>query len=223
MLKQPFHNVVLPTKYLMSSHQNWLKLVWTLWFWSCQYCTSEHPRFNLSYMWNISSMEMLYKSTKCNLGNWCRSTCQGRKNVKDYVEERLEESTIDRLTISSRWPKRHFLNLNNIKQPSLTGMCSGNIYISKQKSHSPLDFLCKPHTSQITNEPKEYAELIAESYAGILTVPSPSPLKSNSMTSLKFTPAMLLCHLKNKCNYASYGLNGVTYLICKCSGVFLLD
>ncbi|CAI9717156.1 Hypothetical predicted protein [Octopus vulgaris] len=33
---------------------------------------------------------------------------------------------------------------------------------------------------------------------------------------------MLLCHLKNKRNYASRGLNGVTYLLLKCTEFFLL-
>lgn len=92
----------------------------------------------------------------------------------------------------------------------------------KQRSHSPFGHLHIPHTGSI----KESAELIAPCCSGIFTAENPnvpsSTLTSNFVISVKFTPAMLRRHLKNKRNYASPDFDGVTYLLLKRGRFFLL-
>lgn len=86
---------------------------------------------------------------------------------------------------------------------ALTGECSGNINIQnsnlqRSKQRSPVGLLYNPHTSLIVDDPKECIELIDECYAGIFTVENPSSptLISNSITFVKFAPAILQHHLK---------------------------
>ena len=73
---------------------------------------------------------------------------------------------------------------------------------SKLRPHAPVGPLWNPSVSKYIDDPKECANLIAESYSRIFTsenqdLPTCTPSTNASLTSMDFYPALLQRHLKN--------------------------
>ena len=99
---------------------------------------------------------------------------------------------------------------------------------SKHRFHAPVGPLLNPSNGQYTDDPKECANLIAESYSKIFTIeneilPVVTETTKTSLTTVLFHPALLQRCLKRMRNLSSPGLDGITYLLLKRGGLFLLQ
>ena len=113
--------------------------------------------------------------------------------------------------------------------PAQIPNASGSTF-DQNRGHTRVSRLFDAKSKTMTHDPKECARLFAEEYSSYFAaddnnVPIP-PLdlrKKSALTSMRFCPALLQRQLKRMRNYASPGPDGITYLMLKRGGLFLLQ
>ena len=99
---------------------------------------------------------------------------------------------------------------------------------TRQRPHSRVGPLYDAKSGTVTHDPKECARLFAEEYSSYFTTDDKNvpilPLQNQAeFTSICFYPALLQTQLKRMRNHASPGPDGITYLMLKGGGLFLLQ
>ena len=131
----------------------------------------------------------------------------------NHLKQTVKKAVLDyeRNIASSEDPKRFW---NYVKR--------------KQKPHPQVGPLYDPECDSVTNDSKRCAQLFAEVYSTYFTIddkstPALIPSTSAELRSVDFSPALIQSQLKRMHNYASPGPDGITYLMLKGGGVFLLQ
>ena len=98
---------------------------------------------------------------------------------------------------------------------------------TKQKSHPRIGPLYVSESGSLTDDPKECAQLFAEEYASYFcgsdkSAPIPVLQTQATLTSISFSPTLLQTQLNRMRSFASPGPDGITHLMLKSGGTFLL-
>jgi hypothetical protein len=144
---------------------------------------------------------------------------------------RTEESRLTRNKAANHLKqivKKAVLHYERSVATSTDPNCFWKYVRRRQKPHPRIGPLYNAKSGSITDDPRECAQLFAEEYSSYFIVddgntPTLPSHTHEALTSIIFCPALVQTQLRRMRNHASPGPDGITYLMLKGGGLFMLE